>query len=269
MLSRHDTIDSVDKITSPEHADADRQSRDGIEAGAEDDEMLLDGGESLGAVPSIEMDQSATWSQELPYSPTKRRKLQATEVREVRETTPTKSNFVRPDIPASAVRPPSSTAPHFMRGGITIDSGVASPSFRPIFRQPAPADEASSDSPLPDVFSPHRRGQKFIPGGLAATVQQWIVQAGQTAVSARRDSGEDLLFTLDVHSVCGRGPYVVRGQRSDVGVRCELFLSANVRVADVDLRAGMTVGIRAPVWEVDGEHADSKYTVAADWRLIS
>ncbi|OTB08959.1 hypothetical protein M426DRAFT_316250 [Hypoxylon sp. CI-4A] len=54
------------------------------------------------------------------------------------------------------------------------------PRFKPV---EIPEGEHRGD-PLPDVFSPHRRGAKYVPGGLAAEVRDWFVDVWASATTA-------------------------------------------------------------------------------------
>ncbi|SPQ20965.1 0e546d90-256e-4766-9347-bbb976b05f11 [Thermothielavioides terrestris] len=55
------------------------------------------------------------------------------------------------------------------------------PAFRsaPRFKPAEPPDEAHAhpDPYLADIFSPQRRGAKYFPGGLAAELRDWLVEA--------------------------------------------------------------------------------------------
>lgn len=52
------------------------------------------------------------------------------------------------------------------------------PTARPSFKFPA---EPSSPPHVPLVFSPRRRGEKFVSGGFASTVRAWVMEAAQTS----------------------------------------------------------------------------------------
>jgi hypothetical protein len=68
------------------------------------------------------------------------------------------------------------------RGGYNLQSGERPPTTQqPKFHKPPrfkPAEvpgAASPAEPLPDAFSPRRKGTKYIPGGLAAELREWLV----------------------------------------------------------------------------------------------
>ena len=53
---------------------------------------------------------------------------------------------------------------------------------RPSFKLPS---EPSSQPYIPPVFSPRRRGEKFVPGGCASAVRAWVMEAAQTSYMNR------------------------------------------------------------------------------------
>lgn len=55
--------------------------------------------------------------------------------------------------------------------------------------------------PLPDAFSPQRRGTKYVPGGLAAEVRNWLVQV-KGANEYDRPAGECVQFTVGQVMAC-------------------------------------------------------------------
>ncbi|KAF2707671.1 hypothetical protein K504DRAFT_470058 [Pleomassaria siparia CBS 279.74] len=64
-------------------------------------------------------------------------------------------------------------------------------------------------TPLPETFSPSRKGQKYVPGGLASTLQSWIIETAHTGYAAQ---------TRDM---------VIYGREKDDGVKLK------VRVTDI------------------------------------
>ena len=141
--------------------------------------------------------------------------------------------------------------------------------------------------PLPEAFSPHRRGTKFTPGGMAATVQHWVLEAGQTAAHVRRTStyyarpSEDFAARIRIVEVRGRGPFMVRGvsvpDRGGGGNGEDVRVMLAGQWAD-GVEVGKIVGVRAPVWDVkaevgggDGEDSDDRggmWMVGVDWKVL-
>ncbi len=209
--------------------------------------------EQANAVATTE-DDASHWEHGLESA--KRRRLEDME--------PTVTPFRRPQYAASHFR--DSVAPSAAPGALS-DAGVIG---RPTFLRPSVAPQEPSE-PLPDTFSPHKRGQKFVSGGMAATVQQWVIETGQAAVQSRKGQGylrgEDFVTRVKVDRVVGRGPFTVHGEEHDRGPKRLLLPgkmgadgeAKNVRIGDV-------VGARAPTWEVelDGQ----MWTVAVDWKIL-
>ncbi|ORY13993.1 hypothetical protein BCR34DRAFT_534725 [Clohesyomyces aquaticus] len=62
----------------------------------------------------------------------------------------------------------------------------APPSHRPHFLLPPQVTSPPAPTqPLPSTFSPQRKGQKYLPGGLATTLQSWIIEAANTGYAAQ------------------------------------------------------------------------------------
>ena len=140
---------------------------------------------------------------------------------------------------------------------------------RAAFIRPQPQE---ATEPLPEAFSPHRRGQRFVPGGMAATVQQWVLETGQAAVQSRRGQGymrgED--YVKLEGNVRGSGPFTGRGRMQNGSLVDLLLAGCKNSSGDSQMKEigeGKVVGIRAPVWEVE---VDGKvWTVGVDWRVLS
>jgi hypothetical protein len=112
-----------------------------------------------------------------------------------------------------------------------------------------------------------------MPGGMAATAQQWVIETGQAAMQSRKGQGylkgEDYVFRAKVASRMGEGPTTVLATLPD-GDIVHLLLAAN-RSANAaqtaEVMEGCVVGVRAPIWEIklDGR----MWTVAVDWKMVS
>lgn len=226
----------------------------------EDDEMLDD--EQAQAMPTTEDEEAgAPWTNDLALSPKRRRLDMGPE-------------FSSPERPT--FRPPQTPASHFAKSMPRVHSqtqdaistqATASTPERPAFLRPSLPPQEPSE-PLPDAFSPHRRGQKFVPGGMAATMQQWVIDTGQAAVQSRKGQaylkGEDYVLRVKAEDIAGHGPYVVQGK--DVsGDVVDLVLAGTGQGTEV--KPGVVIGIRAPSWdlELDGK----TYAVGVDWRTLS
>ena len=110
-----------------------------------------------------------------------------------------------------------------------------------------------------------------MPGGMAATAQQWVIETGQAAVHSRRGQGylkgEDYVLRAKVASCVGGGPTTVLATLPG-GDIVHLLLAAN-RSANAaqpaEVMEGCVVGVRAPTWEIDLDG----WTVAVDWKVVS
>ena len=121
----------------------------------------------------------------------------------------------------------------------------------------------------PAFFSPHRRGQKYVPGGLAATARDWIVETSQQAHNrayARRGEEEswDTRFRVGDYRVEDpNGNSILVQARSEV--KKWMLLGSGKGETQVEL--GCTVGIREPTWEV--LIGNDSYTVAIEWKVLN
>ena len=88
---------------------------------------------------------------------------------------------------------------------------------RPAFLPTAIAPTQQAE-PLPEVFSPHRRGQKFVPGGMAEMVRGWVLDAGAStsngSVRGRGDEGWRVRV-YEVSEVGSGGMTLMRGLFED------------------------------------------------------
>lgn len=163
----------------------------------------------------------------------------------------------------------------------STNTPVSHTSSRPTFlRSTIPPPEQTE--PLPEAFSPHRRGQRFVPGGMAAELQSWILEAGQSAVASRRGKGylrgEDWVGKVRVDVVegggDGDGTVFVEGRVAGGGWGRVMLTDgagqdggrAGGRGRGKGVRVGDVVGIRAPTWEVEVE--GRMWSVGVDWGVI-
>ncbi|EME46581.1 hypothetical protein DOTSEDRAFT_70554 [Dothistroma septosporum NZE10] len=236
-----------------------------------DDEMLDN--EQAEALPTTEItfqpaiDQA--WSCNLAHSP-KRRRLDDQDLGDnfdVATASPARPTFKFPMTPASAL---AARSQRLTRAG-SVASSVGED--KAIIRRPAflrsslPGPE--QHEPLPEAFSPHRRGEKFVPGGMAATMQQWVIETGQSASHSRKAQGylrgEDYVLRVIVQSVQGISPLLVEAKQLD-GTMTRVFLVVDRKKDSVDVDEGSVVGIRAPTWEVELE--ERVWTIAVDWKTL-
>lgn len=115
-------------------------------------------------------------------SPSKRRRLSPAPIYE--NTTSLAAQTPKRFL--SGAFPTQRHTPHFD----TTASTSALPSHHrpPFLLPPALPTQSEASEPLPDAFSPHRRGKKFVPGGMAETMQGWVI-----------DIAQDLRRNNDVH----------------------------------------------------------------------
>ncbi|CAJ2502511.1 Uu.00g099050.m01.CDS01 [Anthostomella pinea] len=181
--------------------------------------------------------------------------------------------------------------------------GPHQPTFHKAPRfKPAEAPEASTRAePLPDVFSPHRRGAaKYIPGGLASELRDWLVDveaAKGAGAGGHRREGEFVarVRVEEVRSALAGGGgmtlVVGRDMRDDDdddrsehmgqgkeaggdtdGARSVRFMLAGPgRLTGLARRnevgPGAVVGIGRPTWEVELQDL-GHWAVACDWVVL-
>ncbi|KAI7086301.1 hypothetical protein KC356_g5117 [Hortaea werneckii] len=239
----------------------------------EDDDMLDN--EQAQAVPTTEDNRETItpWNDDLTRTP-KRRKAtpQAFEKQDIEVHPPP---GVGDGQPRSANREALQTSvPCFVppsESPLPSTHASSYPRSRPSFLKPPDIGHEPSE-PLPDVFSPHRRGDKFVPGGMAATMQTWILQTGQAALQGRKQQAfqraDEFAARLKVEELVGQGPYTAKGRTMDGTATNILLARALDTTGDsrVSVVVGHVVGIRAPSWQVEIE--GQMWMVAVDWKII-
>lgn len=198
--------------------------------------------------------------------------------------------------PAPHRKPISTTTPRFY---IPIPAPLSTPGLEttasntpaflkpPKFRPPDPAEAAEAQvDPLPDQFSPHRKGQKYIPGGLASEMRDLLMNIENTTSAKgtgnkRRDHDWQVKLVIDEISGSERsGLTLVRGRQLH-------NMDGDVKIADTigfvkialagegagtglqkgaRAEAGRHLGIKGPMWEIllDGV----KWGVGVDWKIL-
>ncbi|KAI1140553.1 hypothetical protein F5Y05DRAFT_321828 [Hypoxylon sp. FL0543] len=166
------------------------------------------------------------------------------------------------------------------------------PTFQkaPRFKPVEVSEGSHRGDPLPDAFSPHRKGAKYVPGGLAAEVRDWFVDvwAGANAAgagSARRE-GEWIARIL-VEEVRGApGMALVTGRhikhedendeppnsRDDKQARStRIVLAGSPRIIGLEkkqeVRPGAVVGVGRPTWEISLP-GQGRWNVVCEWAIL-
>lgn len=191
------------------------------------------------------------------------------------------SHPLRPSTPQPqphSTHPSQSTfapTPHFF---ITTPLPPSTLNDEPQFIKPPKfmhVEEPEPTQPLPEEFSPRKRGQKFVVGGVAGEVRGWLVDlehhSSSTAAPTRgvgkeerRD--EDWVVKMVVDDV---------GGGKDVGWTIAKGDGMNVILGGEGIREGLekgkeakrgsVVGIKAPVWEVEVKGV--RWGVGANWKV--
>ena len=195
---------------------------------------------------------------------------------------------------ASTAQPPTTTT--------AVTASTPAPQ-RPHFILPAPPTSPQKPSkPLPEIFSPSRKTQKYISAGFASTVQGWIIEAAQGSTSSHhgvvygreREDGVRLKVRVTGLGPHGRGndeqeiecwpggvvflrgdtePGMYNASRAEgmegeeLGMKILLAGQGGARGSGgLKIRVGGVVGIKAPTWDVDvgGE----RWTVGVDWIML-
>ncbi|KAK7972998.1 hypothetical protein PG996_007220 [Apiospora saccharicola] len=169
------------------------------------------------------------------------------------------------------------------------------PKFQPVPRfKPPELPEPGHREPLPDAFSPRRKGAKYVPGGLASELQDWLMNI-ETATGSKRDGDwaarlrvEEVRTASNMMLVRGsqqhRHPYADDNNGGSSGGGSGLFISKHGNVSSrvilagegrlhdlgrkSEVAVGCVVGIARPVWEVD-LGSEGQWVVACDWVALS
>lgn len=232
---------------------------------SDDDEDMLDNGngngnldftiltqpESQDSIP--EPEKGAYLTSRLPPSP-KRRRIDVDDTTSTPQPTP--GRFIMPSTGTS-------------RMPLTQADGNTPTSSRPAFLMASLPPPPETVSPLPDAFSPRRRGQKFVPGGLASELQSWVIEAAQTASQSRPRNAlsvDDAVHVIDVDEIKGSGPVFANGTKPDKETHKVLLVDGQANQKADKVKAGDRVSIRLPTWEV--QVLGEAWTVGVDWRTM-
>ncbi|KAF7861517.1 hypothetical protein EAF04_008080 [Stromatinia cepivora] len=159
----------------------------------------------------------------------------------------------------------------------------------PRFRPPDPAETHGNGDPLPEQFSPNRKGRQYVNGGLAAEVRDWLINidssvsssSHNTNIQRTKNKDREWIVKIKVEEISGGGREMrlVRGKQvRDLDGEEVLDELGDVRVmlagegAGIGLQRGREVqvggivGIKGPVWEivVDGV----KWGVGVEWKVL-
>ncbi|KAF2458663.1 hypothetical protein BDY21DRAFT_340989 [Lineolata rhizophorae] len=198
----------------------------------------------------------------------------------------------RLDASTGAPLPLLATRPPFLRpfGPASSTSGhLSSDELAP----PSEIDAAPPRDlhPLPTFFSPQRRGQKYVAGGMAASMRGWVLDIAQQISTEHQGRCEHVSSTVvgfEVEDVGGRGFSSGNGSGSGKdfvlisGKRCQgdqerkkvILIGPGVRSGrglDVTgyqrkpVSRGDLLKVRNPRWEVDMGEELGKWLVGIEW----
>ncbi|CZR60511.1 uncharacterized protein PAC_10407 [Phialocephala subalpina] len=204
-----------------------------------------------------------------------------------------------PILPSPPAKRPHTTVPKFLPTTpappstpmpSTFGTGMTTFLKPPRFRPPDPAEQGQSQNdPLPEQFSPNRRGQKYVPGGLAAEVAGWLfnLESSVPTTKSRGDMKSEWLVRIVVDEVSGSsrtGFTMARGRqihaldgdesgdgRVDAVEEVKVLLAGEGQMTGLQkggkVEVGKRVGIKGQVWEVviEGE----RWGVGVDWKVLT
>ncbi|KAJ8067470.1 hypothetical protein OCU04_004815 [Sclerotinia nivalis] len=159
----------------------------------------------------------------------------------------------------------------------------------PRFRPPDPAETHGHIDPLPEQFSPHRKGRQYVNGGLAAEVRDWLINIDSSVSSSShkanikgtKNKDREWIVKIKVEEISGGGREMclVRGRQvRDLDGEEMLDGLGDVRVMlagegagmglqrGKEVQVGVVVGIKGPVWEIVVEGV--KWGVGVDWKVL-
>lgn len=198
--------------------------------------------------------------------------------------------------PAPHRRPISTTAPRFLLstpapystpGPAIITSNTQAFLKPPRFKPPDPTEPAETHGdPLPDQFSPHRKGQKYVPGGLASEMRDLLMNIESTTSAKalgnqKKENEWQVKLVIDeVNGSERSGLTLIRGRQlhsMDDGIEVadtigfmKIALAGEGAATGLQrgskVEAGRHVGIKGPMWEIllEGE----KWGVGVNWKVL-
>lgn len=134
--------------------------------------------------------------------------------------------------------------------------------------------EVSQQSDLPNVFSPQRRGARYVPGGLAAEMRNWLVQVKD---ASKYDRSANSSVEAVVDELKGSiGMYLVAAHEKDNTARQHegklprFILAGDGNIAGLNgrniVRQGTTLSLHQPMWNVSLNDL-GHFTVACNWEI--
>lgn len=108
---------------------------------------------------------------------------------------------------------------------------------------------------------------------MAAELQSWVLEAGQTAVASRRGKGylrgEDWAVRIKADKVSGQKPVFIEGKIAGGGEGRAMLADGAAKGGGKNdvVNKGDVVGIRVPTWGV--EAMGKQWIVGVDWKVIS
>jgi hypothetical protein len=147
----------------------------------------------------------------------------------------------------------------------TVESDVQDTivvSKRQAFLLSANLEEGRSEAdPLPIHFSPHRKGQKFEPGGLAASMRSHIMDM-TSSTSHKPSHRKTECWQFEIRDVVGATPFILARGTMDDG-KMDQFLLAGSRMLP---KVGDIMQIQGITWRVN--IADQNWMVCIDWKTV-
>ena len=234
-----------------------------------------------------------------PPRETKRRRLSSStspEQRQARSNAHGRS-AVDHNSPAAAASLTASTTPtaptpasaRRFQSALRVSFAAATPSIqddnlkpiRPAFRKPEPVNNDSA-TPLPDAFSPHRRGHKYVPGGLAETMRGWVIDVSQSLQFGQRRSGtggqptsttqleqfDGTLLKVTETRHGGNDFILAAGYCGHQTCTSLLVRKGKAGNQQEHVRNGDVVKLGRPSWDLAVAGEEQRWVVAVDWKLL-
>lgn len=152
----------------------------------------------------------------------------------------------------------------------------------PVFRPPDTYTQSDIFSdPNPEQFSPHRRGDKYVTGGLAAELRNWLVNIKSSIPTSQINGKDQWLLKIMVENfiegsragmilVSGRKLKTLGAENKDFAGDAKVILASEItslgHQRNTDIVKGKIIGIKGPIWEVTIKN--EKWAVGVDWKLI-
>jgi hypothetical protein len=183
---------------------------------------------------------------------------------ELREEVPEPSAYAKPTSSSSHL---ATTTPHrFLQRPAHHPSAST-----PFAESPAPArpsfitlqvsEESAVSDPLPQVFSPHRRSEKFLPSGMAATMRAHIVETTAThSHSSSRWSGGWRIRVAACSGFSREGMAMIQGIAHS-GLRENVMLVGKGELPS----PGDSIVVKGVTWNIDVDR--QRWVVGIEWKV--